>query len=128
MNKTQAYISFIPSDPASPKPNFLASSFLARFTKAPNQPRSTSVILLMAPVTGPVARFACQISGHGYIVAAPSSYHEFTNYEPLAYDGPGTDAGNEFKVRKVCSSSRPFNSLRDTKANQWSYRTETLGL
>jgi dienelactone hydrolase len=51
-------------------------------------------------VTGPVARFARQIAGQGYIVAAPSSYHEFTGPEPLAYDGPGTDAGNEWKVAK----------------------------
>lgn len=51
-------------------------------------------------VTGPVERFARQIASHGYIVAAPSSYHEFTGPEPLAYDGPGTDAGNEYKVKK----------------------------
>ncbi len=53
-------------------------------------------------VTGPVARFARQIAGQGYICAAPSSYHEFTGPEPLAYDGPGTDAGNDWKVKKVC--------------------------
>jgi hypothetical protein len=52
------------------------------------------------PVTGPVARFARQIASQGYIVAAPSSYHEFTGPEPLAYDGPGTDAGNEWKITK----------------------------
>jgi len=52
-------------------------------------------------VTGPVARFARQIAGQGYIVAAPSSYHEFTGPEPLAYDGPGTDKGNEWKVKKT---------------------------
>ncbi|KAI6711132.1 hypothetical protein JHW43_006339, partial [Diplocarpon mali] len=52
-------------------------------------------------VTGPVARFARQIAGQGYIVAAPSSYHEFTGPEALAYDGPGTDAGNEWKIKKV---------------------------
>ncbi|QSZ29474.1 hypothetical protein DSL72_003988 [Monilinia vaccinii-corymbosi] len=51
--------------------------------------------------TGPVARFARQIAGQGYIVAAPSSYHEFTGPEPLAYDVPGTDAGNEYKVTKT---------------------------
>lgn len=56
----------------------------------------------MKPVTGPVARFARQIAGHGYIVAAPSSYHEFTGPEPLAYDGPGTDEGNRYKITKVC--------------------------
>ena len=52
-------------------------------------------------MTGPVQRFARQIAGHGYIVAAPSSYHEFTGPEPLAYDVPGTDAGNEYKIKKV---------------------------
>lgn len=52
-------------------------------------------------VTGPVSRFARQIAGHGYIVAAPSSYHEFTGPEPLAYDGPGTDEGNDYKIKKV---------------------------
>ena len=57
----------------------------------------------MLAVTGPVTRFARQIAGYGYIVAAPSSYHEFTSPEPLAYDGPGTDAGNEYKIQKVCS-------------------------
>ncbi|KAF2146353.1 uncharacterized protein K452DRAFT_264126 [Aplosporella prunicola CBS 121167] len=51
-------------------------------------------------VTGPVQRFARRIAGEGYIVAAPSSYHEFTGPEPLAYDGPGTDAGNAWKVTK----------------------------
>lgn len=51
-------------------------------------------------MTGPVARFARQICGQGYIVAAPSSYHEFIGPEPLAYDGPGTDAGNEWKTTK----------------------------
>jgi len=53
------------------------------------------------PVTGPVARFARQIASQGYIVAAPSSYHEFTGPEALAYDGPGTDKGNEWKVTKT---------------------------
>jgi hypothetical protein len=80
------------------------------------------VILL---VTGPVARFARQIAGQGYIVAAPSSYHEFTGPEPLAYDVPGTDAGNEYKIKKVSnlklelfshyiSSNIMFRHLPDT--------------
>lgn len=51
-------------------------------------------------MTGPVARFARLIAGQGYICAAPSSYHEFTGPEPLAYDVPGTDAGNAWKVEK----------------------------
>ncbi|ROT43567.1 alpha/beta-hydrolase [Sodiomyces alkalinus F11] len=55
-------------------------------------------------VTGPVARFARQIAGQGYIVAAPSSYHDFTGPEALAYDGPGTDKGNAWKVEKTLES------------------------
>ncbi|PPJ50584.1 hypothetical protein CBER1_06283 [Cercospora berteroae] len=55
-------------------------------------------------VTGPIQRFARQIASHGYIVAAPSSYHEFTGPEPLAYDGPGTDKGNDWKVAKKVSA------------------------
>lgn len=55
-------------------------------------------------VTGPVARFARQIAGHGYIVAAPSSYHDFTGPEALAYDVPGTDQGNEWKITKTLQS------------------------
>ena len=59
-------------------------------------------------VTGPVARFARQIAGQGYIVAAPSSYHDFTGPEPLAYDVPGTDQGNEWKIKKVRIRRTPF--------------------
>ena len=55
-------------------------------------------------MTGPVQRFARQIASHGYIVAAPSSYHEFTGPEALAYDGPGTDAGNAWKIEKKLSA------------------------
>lgn len=52
-------------------------------------------------VTGPVARFARQIAGQGYICAAPSSYHEFTGPEALKYDAEDTDKGNAWKVGKV---------------------------
>ncbi|KAF2969894.1 hypothetical protein GQX73_g3667 [Xylaria multiplex] len=44
-------------------------------------------------VTGPVERFARQIAGQGYIVAAPSSYHDFTGPEALTRTlGPYTEA------------------------------------
>ncbi|EON66318.1 carboxymethylenebutenolidase [Coniosporium apollinis CBS 100218] len=59
---------------------------------------------VLSAVTGPVARFARQIASQGYIVAAPSSYHEFTGPEALAYDGPGTDKGNEWKIAKKVSA------------------------
>ncbi|VUC21117.1 unnamed protein product, partial [Clonostachys rosea] len=55
-------------------------------------------------VTGPVERFARQIAGHGYIVAAPSSYHDFVGPEPLKYDAADTDRGNDFKIQKTLES------------------------
>ena len=72
-------------------------------------------LLTALAVTGPVARFARQIAGQGYIVAAPSSYHEFAGPEPLAYDGEGTDKGNEWKVKKVTSFLSP------TRSNMFAY-------
>jgi carboxymethylenebutenolidase len=74
----------------------------------PNYPqaRFPGVVLFseIYQVTGPVARFARQIAGQGYIVAAPSTYHEFTGPEPLAYDGPGTDNGNLWKITKTLAA------------------------
>ncbi|KAL2863790.1 c-24(28) sterol reductase [Aspergillus lucknowensis] len=55
-------------------------------------------------VTGPVSRFARQIAGQGYIVAAPSSYHEFTGPEPLSYNAEDTDRGNAWKVAKTLAA------------------------
>jgi len=51
-------------------------------------------------VTGPVERFAGQIASQGYIVACPSSFHEFVGPDAIPYDGPGTDLGNKYKVEK----------------------------
>ena len=53
-------------------------------------------------MTGPVARFAKDIAGRGYIVAAPSIYHDFTGPEALDYGAEGTEMGNRWKVEKVC--------------------------
>ncbi|SGY32777.1 BQ5605_C002g01410 [Microbotryum silenes-dioicae] len=55
-------------------------------------------------VTGPVLRFANSIASQGYIVACPVVFHEFTGPAALAYDVPGTDAGNAYKVKKVLSA------------------------
>ncbi|KAK2755736.1 hypothetical protein FQN54_005886 [Arachnomyces sp. PD_36] len=51
-------------------------------------------------LTGPVARFARQIAGQGYICAAPSSYHEFAGPEGFQYNTEDTDRGNKFKITK----------------------------
>ncbi|OCH96457.1 dienelactone hydrolase [Obba rivulosa] len=51
-------------------------------------------------VTGPVERFAGQIASHGYVVACPSTYHEFEGPDPIPYDTEGTDRGNKYKIEK----------------------------
>jgi hypothetical protein len=53
-------------------------------------------------------------------VAAPSSYHDFTGPEPLAYDVPGTDKGNEWKITKVgvSLSERREKRNRDGKEKE----------
>lgn len=72
-------------------------------------------------VTGPVLRFANSIAAQGYIVACPCIYHEFEGAAPIAYDGPGTDAGNDYKIRKLLSAydsdaKAAVNFLMDQKA------------
>ncbi|KAI0963514.1 hypothetical protein AcW1_000570 [Taiwanofungus camphoratus] len=51
-------------------------------------------------VTGPVERFAGQIASQGYVVACPSTYHEFEGHDPIPYDTAGTDRGNKYKIQK----------------------------
>ncbi|GAA6059381.1 hypothetical protein JCM10212_003279 [Sporobolomyces blumeae] len=59
--------------------------------------------------SAPVVRFANSIAAQGYVCAIPSVYHEFAGKEPLAYDGPGTDAGNAYKVKKLVSATDSDN-------------------
>jgi carboxymethylenebutenolidase len=51
--------------------------------------------------TPPIHRMAMLIAGHGFLVTVPEIFHEL---EPagtaLAYDKPGTDAGNRHKKEK----------------------------
>lgn len=65
---------------------------------------TTTYLLSIFPVTGPVARFSRHLAGSGYIVAAPSSYHEFHPPDPLPYDEPGTTLGNNIKITKRLSA------------------------
>ncbi len=49
-------------------------------------------------MTSPIARTAAVLAGHGYLVAVPDVYHEFTELgEVFAYDKAGTDRGNALK-------------------------------
>lgn len=52
-------------------------------------------------MTGPVERFASNIASEGYVVALPSSFHEFEGPEAIPYDTEGTDRGNKYKAEKT---------------------------
>jgi carboxymethylenebutenolidase len=53
-------------------------------------------------MTGPIARTAAFLAGHGYFVAVPEVYHEYAEPgEAFAYDKPGTDRGNSLKTTKT---------------------------
>ncbi|KAJ7254061.1 dienelactone hydrolase [Mycena haematopus] len=55
-------------------------------------------------VTGPVERFAGSIASQGYVVACPSTYHEFEGPEAIPYDVEGTDRGNKYKIEKTVAA------------------------
>ncbi|KAJ7225467.1 dienelactone hydrolase [Mycena pura] len=55
-------------------------------------------------VTGPVERFAGSIASQGYVVACPSTYHEFESPDPIPYDTEGTDRGNKHKIEKTVAA------------------------
>ena len=56
-------------------------------------------------MTAPIARTAAMIAGHGFLVAVPDVYHEFTELgESFAYDKEGTDRGNKLKTEKELAS------------------------
>ncbi|CCH44690.1 putative carboxymethylenebutenolidase [Wickerhamomyces ciferrii] len=83
--------------------------------KIPNYPKAKFPGVLVYSeiyqVTGPVARFAKKIASEGYIVIAPSIYHNFEGPEPLAYDVEGTDKGNKYKAEKPLESYDEDNKL-----------------
>ena len=65
-------------------------------------------VILFAEIyqmTGPIARTAAMIAGHGFVVAVPDVYHEFTELgEAFNYDKQGTDRGNTLKTTKELAS------------------------
>lgn len=83
--------------------------------KVPNYPNvkfpGVVVYSEIYQVTGPVARFARDIAGQGFIVACPSIYHNFEGPEALAYDDVGTDKGNKYKIEKELASYDEDNKL-----------------
>lgn len=83
--------------------------------KIPNYPRAKFPGVLVYSeiyqVTGPVARFAKKIASEGYITICPSIYHNYVGPEALNYDGPGTDLGNEYKIKKPLESYDEDNKI-----------------
>jgi carboxymethylenebutenolidase len=75
-------------------------------------------------VTGPVERFASNIASEGYIVALPSSFHEFEGPEAIPYDTEGTDRGNRYKAEKTVEAYdevRPDSQKRDSRCRCQGY-------
>ncbi|CAG98123.1 carboxymethylenebutenolidase [Kluyveromyces lactis] len=82
-------------------------------------------------VTGPVLRFAQTIAAEGYIAILPSSYHNFVDSTPLAYDTEGTDLGNKFKIEKPLESyDEDVTLCLDVLENlpQWNGRVGATGM
>lgn len=55
-------------------------------------------------VTPPVERLCRALAGHGYIVACPSSYHEFEGTRAMSYSAEDTDLGNKYKIQKTLAA------------------------
>jgi carboxymethylenebutenolidase len=70
-------------------------------------------------MTGPIARTAAFIAGHGYFVAVPEVYHEFAEAgEAFEYDTEGTNRGNALKTTKeLAAFDSDANALIDSLSN-----------
>ena len=56
-------------------------------------------------MTGPIARTARWLAGHGYVVAVPEIYHDFEPPgSPFEYNPTDTEKGNRYKVEKTIAS------------------------
>lgn len=71
----------------------------------PASDRHFPAVMLFSEIyqmTGPIARTAAMIAGHGYLVAVPEVYHEYAEPgEAFAYDTAGTERGNQLKITKT---------------------------
>ncbi len=87
-----------------PTPNGPMRTFLFR----PAAPGRYPGIVLYSEIfqmTGPIARTAAFLAGHGFLVVVPEIYHEFLPAGTvLAYDQAGADQGNRLKTEKELSA------------------------
>jgi len=83
-----------------PTPNGPMRTHLFR-PSAPGQYPGIVLYSEIFQMTGPIARTAAFLAGHGFLVAVPEIYHEFLPAGTvLAYDQAGADQGNRLKTEK----------------------------
>ena len=74
----------------------------------PSAPGTYPALVLYSEIfhmTGPIARTAAFLAGHGFVVAVPEIYHEFLPAGTvLAYDAAGSELGNRLKTEKELAS------------------------
>jgi carboxymethylenebutenolidase len=88
-------------------PSGAMRTHIYRPTPAPGARRFPGLVLFseIYQLTGPIARMAALLSGHGFVVAVPEIFHELeAPGAVLAYDAAGTARGNADKVGKPVSA------------------------
>ncbi|TRM66175.1 dienelactone hydrolase [Schizophyllum amplum] len=103
----------IPSSKNTARPHQMRIFLFAPSTPGYPKAKFPGVVVFseIYQVTGPVERFAGQIASQGYVVACPSSYHEFQGPDAIPYDEEGTDRGNKFKIEKEVAAYDEDSSL-----------------
>ncbi|KAK7064183.1 dienelactone hydrolase [Favolaschia claudopus] len=93
-----------PLDGGRPIRIFVISPVIPNYPQAKFPGKSLCRCIQIYQVTGPVERFAGQIASQGFVVACPSTYHEFEGPEAIPYDVEGTDRGNKYKIEKTVAA------------------------
>jgi carboxymethylenebutenolidase len=84
----------IPGFPAARFPGVVVFRFVGSMPEGSLARHIMQLVSEIYQVTGPVERFAGQIASQGFVVACPSSFHEFEGPDPIPYDTEGTPPAN----------------------------------
>src|SRR3954466_13940438 len=87
-------------------PSGVMRTHVYRPASAPRARRFPGLVLFseIYQRTGPIARMAAALAGHGFVVAVPEIFHELeAPGTVLTYDAAGTARGNANKVGKPVS-------------------------
>ena len=94
--------------PNGPMRTYLYRPTAPKGTSAPKAPRRYPGIIVYSEIyqrTGPIARLAAFLAGHGHVVAVPEIFHELHPAGTvLAYDAAGTARGNADKIARPVSA------------------------